>query len=28
VCPECKSGKLVLDDGKYVCGTCGLIKDA
>jgi len=28
VCPECKAGKLVLDDGKYVCGTCGLIKDA
>ena len=28
VCPECKAGKLILDDGKYVCGTCGLIKDA
>ncbi|MCH2420973.1 MAG: DNA gyrase subunit A [Candidatus Poseidoniia archaeon] len=28
VCPACNSGKLVLDDGKYVCGTCGLIKDA
>ena len=28
VCPESKAGKLILDDGKYVCGTCGLIKDA
>ena len=28
LCPECKAGKLILDDGKYVCGTCGLIKDA
>ena len=28
ICPECKAGKLILDDGKYVCGTCGLIKDA
>ena len=27
-CPECDVGKLVLDDGKYICGTCGLIKDA
>ena len=28
VCSACNSGKLVLDDGKFVCGTCGLIKDA
>ena len=28
LCSECKAGKLILDDGKYVCGTCGLIKDA
>jgi ribosomal protein S27AE len=27
-CPECDVGKLILDDGKYICGTCGLIKDA
>jgi len=27
LCPECKSGKLVLADGKYTCGVCGLIKD-
>ena len=27
-CPECDVGKLVLDDGKYICGTCGMIKDA
>ena len=28
ICPEYDVGKLVLDDGKYICGTCGLIKDA
>ena len=28
ICPECKAGKLILDGDKYVCGTCGLIKDA
>ncbi len=27
-CSECDEGKLVLDGDKYVCGTCGLIKDA
>ena len=28
LCPECGVGKLVLDGEKYICGTCGLIKDA
>ena len=27
-CSECDEGKLVLDGDKYVCGTCGMIKDA
>ena len=28
LCTECKVGKLILDKNKYICGTCGLIKDA
>ena len=28
ICPECGVGKLSLDGEKYICGTCGLIKDA
>jgi len=27
-CSECDEGKLVLDNNKYICGTCGLVKDA
>ena len=27
-CSECDEGKLVLDGDKYVCGDCGMIKDA
>ena len=27
-CPECGVGKLALDGEKFICGTCGLIKDA
>jgi DNA gyrase subunit A len=27
-CSDCDEGKLVLNDNKYVCDTCGLIKDA
>tara|TARA_B110000196_G_scaffold319642_1_gene338320 strand:+ start:305 stop:2893 length:2589 start_codon:yes stop_codon:yes gene_type:complete len=27
-CSECDEGKLVLDNNKYICGTCGSVKDA
>jgi|TARA_B110000116_G_scaffold36945_1_gene29047 DNA gyrase subunit A len=27
-CSECDEGNLVLDGDKYICGTCGLTKDA